>query len=103
MAIAVALGFVSFTLSVLPVTTAEAECVLRIGKACHKGEVQARSLLETGKVKRLCCTTPSEPSATEDPSMEDEAKAYDKMKANRKPAPTTQNCAMVKGELVCKD
>jgi hypothetical protein len=38
-----------------------------------------------------------------DPTEAEEAQAYEKMKANRKPEPTTQKCAMVKGELVCKD
>jgi hypothetical protein len=68
-ATALPLGFLAFTLSVLPVTTAEAECYW--AAQCREGD------LETGRVTRFgtgilggkelrseCCTTPSEPYAT---------------------------------------
>ena len=32
----------TFTLSLLPITTTEADCVWRIGEACEEGEVRSR-------------------------------------------------------------
>jgi hypothetical protein len=68
-ATALPLGLLAFTLSVLPVTTAEAECYW--AAQCREGD------RETGRVTRFgtgilggkelrseCCTTPSEPYAT---------------------------------------
>lgn len=36
------------------------------------------------------------------PSMQDELAAQQKIKANQPPKPTTQQCQMVSGNLVCK-
>ena len=39
---ALALGFLTFTLSSLPVTTAQAECEWRVGEVCLEGERRSR-------------------------------------------------------------
>jgi hypothetical protein len=36
------------------------------------------------------------------PTMQDELAAQEKIKANQPPKPTTQQCQMVNGKLVCK-
>ena len=70
-ATALTLGFLAFTLSVLPVTTADAKCIQEIGSCLAgysmKGDLGCDAGGMTGEIERclvICCTTPSEPSAT---------------------------------------
>lgn len=55
-------------------------------KWCYKFDQSGR------KIRYFCSS---------DPTQEQEAAAYERMKAQRKPGPTTQTCRMVRGELVC--
>jgi hypothetical protein len=64
---ALALGFLGFMLSVLPVTTAEAKCIWRSYQhSCSPGERESRFEPTRGVDggETLCCTTPKEPYAT---------------------------------------
>ena len=62
-ATALTLGFLAFTLSTLPVTTAEAGCTQHLAD-CPKGSQEtARTHLPVGDIL-TCCSTPSEPYAT---------------------------------------
>ena len=69
-ATALALGFLTFTLSFLPVTTAEAECK-NVGSTCPPGWSDKGEWRTKGKdgdfdaVGRVCCTTPSKPITRE--------------------------------------
>jgi nitrite reductase/ring-hydroxylating ferredoxin subunit len=62
---ALALGLLAFTLSILPISRAEAtDCVERIGPECLKGEVVKGRESIGGAFHTTCCSTPSVPYAT---------------------------------------
>jgi hypothetical protein len=71
-------------------------CARRTDFGCHqeRGARYCTKFDQSGREIKYNCA--------KNPTMQDEIAAQEKIKANQPPKPTTQQCQMVNGNLVCK-